>query len=200
MDILIVSSTEMEIKPFLDVHPEANVLITGVGTPATIYHLTKMVYHKKFDLLIQVGIGGTFHHTDEMGNVYAIDKDAFADLGLLSGNNFQTLDEIGLSKNSAWMHNAFETDLPKASAVTVNKVTDREEDIHIIKQKFNADIESMEGAAFHYVCSQEKLPFIQLRSVSNVVGERDKSKWKIKEAIATLNTALIDIYESKLKK
>jgi len=56
--------------------------------------------------------------------------------------------------------------------------------------EFDADIESMEGAALHYVCLQENIPFLQVRSVSNYVGERDKTKWKMKEAIHNLNTEL----------
>ena len=34
----------------------------------------------------------------------------------------------------------------------------------------------MEGAALHYACIMEHIPFIQLRAVSNFVGERDKNK------------------------
>jgi futalosine hydrolase len=49
----------------------------------------------------------------------------------------------------------------------------------------------MEGAAFHYIALMEKIPYIQLRAVSNMVGERDKSKWKMKEAINALNEQLI---------
>jgi futalosine hydrolase len=52
-------------------------------------------------------------------------------------------------------------------------------------------IESMEGAALHYVCLQEAIPFIQLRSVSNFVGERDKTKWRMEEAVDHLNRELI---------
>ena len=48
----------------------------------------------------------------------------------------------------------------------------------------------MEGAALHYVCLSEKIPFLQLRSVSNYVGERDKSKWALREAIMNLNIEL----------
>jgi futalosine hydrolase len=39
----------------------------------------------------------------------------------------------------------------------------------------------------------EKIPFIQLRGISNQVGERDKSNWKITESIALLNEHLIKL-------
>lgn len=52
-------------------------------------------------------------------------------------------------------------------------------------------IESMEGGGLHYVCLKEKIPFLQLRSVSNEIGVRDKTKWDIKGAIGNLNEQLI---------
>ena len=58
-------------------------------------------------------------------------------------------------------------------------------------RKYNVMVESMEGAAFHYVCLQEYIPFVQLRAVSNFVGERDKTKWQMREAIENLNRELI---------
>jgi futalosine hydrolase len=51
----------------------------------------------------------------------------------------------------------------------------------------------MEGAALHYVCLQSGVPFLQLRSVSNTVGVRDKTKWDIKLAITRLNETLIPL-------
>jgi futalosine hydrolase len=82
------------------------------------------------------------------------------------------------------------SDLPKVKAITINKVSDSELQKQQFMQTFNANIEIMEGAALHYVCLQENIPFLQIRSISNHVGERDKTKWKIKEAIENLNAEL----------
>ena len=60
-------------------------------------------------------------------------------------------------------------------------------------------VESMEGAALHYVCLMEKIPFLQIRSVSNVMGDRDKNRWKIKEAIENLHETLVFLIQ-KLEK
>lgn len=53
----------------------------------------------------------------------------------------------------------------------------------------------MEGAALHYVCLQEHIPFLQIRAVSNDIGQRDKSKWDFKASIATLNKELTNILQ-----
>ena len=86
--------------------------------------------------------------------------------------------------------------LPLVKSVTVNEITTRETRIQQLQQKYQPVVESMEGAAFHYIALVEKIPFVQLRAVSNTVGERDKTKWKMKEAIHTLNERLIDIINS----
>jgi futalosine hydrolase len=65
--------------------------------------------------------------------------------------------------------------------------------IGFYKNKFNPVTESMEGAALHYVCLMENIPFSQLRGISNYIGERNKKKWKMKEAILKLNDELIRI-------
>ena len=51
----------------------------------------------------------------------------------------------------------------------------------------------MEGAALHYVCLHEKIPFLQLRTVSNYVGERNKTKWNIADAFENLNLELVTL-------
>ena len=51
----------------------------------------------------------------------------------------------------------------------------------------------MEGAAFFYVCLVKNIKFIQIRSVSNFVEERNKKAWKIPLAIENLNKELKNI-------
>jgi futalosine hydrolase len=42
---------------------------------------------------------------------------------------------------------------------------------------------------------KENIPFVQIRSISNYVGERNKQKWKLKEAVQNLNKELIRLVE-----
>jgi futalosine hydrolase len=48
----------------------------------------------------------------------------------------------------------------------------------------------MEGAAFHQVCLELSIPFVQIRGISNMAGIRDKSKWNIPLAIASSTNAV----------
>ena len=200
MNLLVVAATDLEIKPFIQNNKNAEVLITGVGIPATIFHLTKQLARKEYNLVIQAGIAGTFNNALAPGSVAIIGKDAFADIGINEKGTFRTLFETGLAKendfpyNDGWLVNEHEyfryPSLFVAKGITVNKIIDDKVQIKKIREKFEADIESMEGAAFHYVCLQQKIQFLQLRSISNVAGERDKTKWMMKEAINNLNIEL----------
>jgi len=200
MNLLVVAATDFEIKPFIQNNKNAEVLITGVGIPATIFHLTKQLARKEYNLVIQAGIAGTFNNALAPGSVAIIGKDAFADIGINEKGTFRTLFETGLAKendfpyNDGWLVNEHEyfryPSLFVVKGITVNKIIDDKVQIKKIREKFEADIESMEGAAFHYVCLQQKIQFLQLRSISNVAGERDKTKWMMKEAINNLNIEL----------
>ena len=125
-------------------------------------------------------------------------QDLFADLGIHEKEEFYTLFDKGFADagtipyTNGALININETGfgLPAVNAITINTVSDRIEQSNLWQKKYNADIESMEGAAFHYVCLSENIPFLQLRSISNFVGERVKTNWKMKEALETLNSNL----------
>jgi len=203
MQILLVAATAMEIDPFLKQNPAVDHLITGVGTPATIYQLTRRLHQIDYDLVIQAGIAGSFAGSAGLAEIVLVAEDCFADLGISEKNNFYTIFEKGFAgedvfpfangwlKADAEILNGFS--VPKLRAITVNTVTDEKNKIEALVSKFDPQIETMEGAALHYVCLQEHIPFLQLRSISNYVGERDKTKWKMKEAIEQLNKALAEL-------
>jgi futalosine hydrolase len=201
MTILVVAATEMEIAPFIAQNNQVDILITGVGAPACMYALTKKLLQKKYDFVIQAGIAGTFKNQFALGETYMVKSDLFADLGIQEGNNFFTLfdggflqpDVLPYTKGQLLNPTRNYTGLKQASGITINTVSDSLAQTELYKKKYDADIESMEGAAFHYVCIQENISFLQLRSISNFVGERVKTNWKMKESIESLNEHLIRI-------
>ncbi len=200
MKLLIVAATKLEIAPLLATNKSADVLITGVGIPSTVFKLTHKLLQTKYDLVIQAGIAGTFSNPFERSEVFIIEEDTFADIGIDEKGKFQTLFEMGFANEndfpykSGWLKNEQqlfkEIALPHAKAITVNKITDDKNQLSQLCEKFQADTESMEGAAFHYVCLMQKVNFLQMRSISNMAGERDKSKWKMDEAVVILNIEL----------
>ena len=205
MNVIIVAATQFEIEFFLKENIDADILITGVGIPTTIFHLTKKLLEKKYDLALQAGIAGTFNDHFKLAEVVAVKEDTFADLGIEENGKLYSLFEKGFVNendfpycNGSLLNNnpiLEKINFPLAKGITVNKIGDSDFQNKMIKEKYLPDVESMEGAAFHYVCLQQKINFLQIRSISNFVGERDKLKWKLYEAIENLNTELLNIIE-----
>ncbi len=203
MQILVVAATGMEIAPFMANNPVDDILIAGVGAPATLYHLVKRLQLVDYDIVIQAGIAGCFNPQIPSASSVLVYRDVFADLGIEEDSTYFTLGEKGLIDTDAfpysngWLVNDSpileQIDLPKVTSITVNKISDSKLQQEQFIQKFVPDIESMEGAALHYICLQEQVPFLQLRSISNTIGERDKTKWNMNPAIENLNMNLESI-------
>ncbi len=210
MQILVTAATDMEIKPlaiylarnnFTLGRNKIKMLITGIGSVATSYALTNYCNKTSADIIIQAGIAGCFTQ-NILGEVFAVKEEVFADLGVWENKKFNTIFDLKLSgQNEApykkgLLINPYKkllalTSLKKVKGITINEITTAKKRIDWYKQNFSSVVESMEGAAFHYVCLQQKIPFIQLRAISNYIGERNKTKWKMKEAINNLNEKLI---------
>jgi len=63
-----------------------------------------------------------------------------------------------------------------------------------MKARFpEAQVESMEGAAFFYACLQKGIEPLQLRAISNYVVPRNRESWRMQEAIVALNEQLQEL-------
>ena len=210
MKCLLVSATSFETDPFFNHLPGSTVewqrLVTGVGTTATAYQLTRYLLSHDVDMVIQAGMAGTFKPSLAPAQVVAIDTDSFGDLGVEENNAWLDVFDLHLADKHAmpftdgrlinpYTNLLAAAGLPLENAVTVSEITASPVRTARLFNKYGATIESMEGAAFHFVCINEKIPFIQLRSISNVVGIRDKTQWHIESAISALNAALFSIHQ-----
>lgn len=198
--ILLVAATELEIKPlnsFLKEQQGIDVLIAGIGGVSTAYELTRQLTRERYDLVLQAGIGGSFVSKYAPGAVVVIRSECFGDLGVVEAGRRKSVFDLQLADADAFpftggrLYNPHSrlmelTGLDPANGVTINEVTTATDTIRHFKDSMGAEIESMEGAAFHYVTLLEDQPFLQVRAVSNYVGERDKAKWALKAAISNL--------------
>lgn len=218
MPITIVAATEAEILPtirflsgkgFEVQGNKIQLLITGIGAMAATYALTRHTTLQKPQLMIQAGIAGSFSQQLPILSTVVVEDDGMGDLGAEEQGSFKDIFDLQLAdqnnfpftdsrlKNptiTEWLNTGFKA----VRAITVNEISTRESRIQELKMKYQADLESMEGAAFHYVCLQEKISFVQVRCISNFVGERDKKNWKLKESIDVLNESLIHLIQESL--
>ena len=205
MRILIVSATSFELAAVKEAFSASNnheieTLLTGVGMIATSFSLTHKLATEKFDLAINIGIAGAFDKTLELGEVVDVVRDQFSEELVEDGKELKTYQEIGLQKGSSIYNSTFEisqldklsttpASFKKVEGITVNTVHGNEKSIKEVVKRLNPQIESMEGAAFFYVCNQMKVPALQIRAISNYVEKRNRDAWKIKLALNNLAEA-----------
>lgn len=206
-NILVAAATAKEISPFIESTRAGNftnidILITGIGLTASTFHLTKQFALKKYDLVIQPGVAGCFDGNTDLGEVVAVKQDAIADQSVVELEKLKTLFDLNLVPQDhypykkGWLINPDNETLKKTKlkivkAISVNQISTSKQMIKFYRDVFDPVTESMEGAALHYVCLMEKTPFLQLRSVSNYIGERNKKKWNMMDSIVNLNEVLI---------
>lgn len=214
MKTLVTSATRQEAQVLIDSlrlkkiyddfysesMSETDLLITGVGIPATLF---SMFTHNKigsYDLIINCGIAGSFSDEFPVGSVLNVVSDRFGDIGFNSSegftNVFQTKfnDRFNSVFNNGFIYNtsdypAFFRDLQKIKSVTVN--------IPEVKNYPESDIETMEGAAFMMVCKHFKKNFIQIRGISNIIRKTKREDWNFTEPINNYSKIITDFITGK---
>lgn len=217
MIILLVAATHFEIAPTvewlektstkLDESTYQNgeniirVLVTGIGGVATAFSLGVVLTSFWPDLAINAGIAGALDRNLQLGAVVHVVNEQFADLGVEQPDGrFSDLFSVGLlevnhppfiNKHLKEHFSNYNQFLHKVHGISVNKVHGNEGSIEQLRANYpNAQVESMEGAAFFYACLLAEVSFVQVRAISNYVEKRNRDNWKIPEAVANLNDVL----------
>jgi len=198
MNILVVAATQLELDAIDALKMPYGKFLSkkplGVGQVATTYHLLSEIEHQRPDLIIQIGIAGTFSSTITLGEAFVIETEYMPDMGVEENGIFQSIFEMRLLDNDQLPfsnrklinpHKTLieKTELLRANAISVNEITTSKKRIDYYINTYSPELESMEGAAFHYCCLMKEIPFVQIRGVSNYIGERDKKNWKIETAL-----------------
>jgi futalosine hydrolase len=186
MKILLVVATEQEI--INDKFKDFNLLITGMGMVNTSIQITKELMQNKYDLVINMGVAGSFSKEYIIGDVVEVVEDSFSELGFENGNDFVQFSNF-VTKYSV----ESKTNLQKVKGITVNTVHGNDKSITEIVNRLNPDVESMEGAVIFKICNEFEVPCIQIRAISNNVEKRNKENWNILLAIHNLNNEVAKI-------
>lgn len=207
MYALLVAATDKEMGRLPDLIGNSLPvvpLVTGIGIVNASYSLTKSIMNRRPDLVIHIGLCGSFRADLPIGDIVYIHTDIFGDMGATtSDGRFLSLAEMGfplIERPDGRVYNSIENGnkvddffdpcphVRACSSVTVNRVTGDPSSIELLSRVWNADCETMEGAAVALVCHAESIPYFQFRSVSNHVEPRDTTRWNIPLACDTLHT------------
>ncbi len=205
--VLIVTSVAPErdaVLRGLQQHPQFDVIIGGVGVASAAARTARaltLANSSHYRLVICAGIGGGFPEQAEIGSLVVASDIIAADLGAETPEGFISLDELGfgstripvdaelVARATAALQAA---NLPARSGpvLTVATVTGSAATAaHMAVRIPGAAVEAMEGYGVATAAHEFGLPVLELRSISNAVGPRDRAAWRIQEALESLEAA-----------
>lgn len=200
-DLLLCAATEIECALLLERFggdPRFEVVRTGVGPVNAACAVATFLAREAPLAVVVCGIGGAYPGSGlQVGDVVSAGMECYGDLGASSPTGFLDMKALGfpLVEFPTPLYN----DLPmqvfptkkRVKFVTVNTCTGTAEAASRIEARTGGAVENMEGAAVAHVAHLYRVPVGEIRGISNMVTDRDPSTWKIKEAAAAAQEALL---------
>jgi futalosine hydrolase len=151
-----------------------------------------------FTLVVSAGIAGGFAGRVEVGATVLARRSVAADLGARTDDGFLSLTELGFGQSyvdcDPTVLAGLRTALPAATVgdvLTLSTVTGTAAGTADLMAHYpDAVAETMEGFGVAAAAAQAGAAFIEIRTVSNLVGPRDRGAWRIPEALAALTDAV----------
>lgn len=214
MRILVITAVPLErdtVVRGLKGDPNFDVLAAGVGSVAVAINTAKALAASEYGLVVSAGIGGGFPGRAEVGSIVVANEIIAADLGAETPEGFISLDELGFGSARVQVDkvlvNIVTEALQKAKlsvnngpALTVSTVTGTAESAAKLTTRVpGAACEAMEGYGAALAAVGWGLPVLEIRAISNLVGPRDRTAWRIQEALDALESASSILLEVLLK-
>jgi futalosine hydrolase len=186
--------------------------ISGIGKTNAAHAATLLVKDHSPSLVVNFGIGGAYPSSRlHIGDIAVATREVYADEGVWLKDGFHSLELMGiplarnrgktlfnefpLDKRLAWkaLKSAeLIADVASGTFATVSTCTGTKKRGVEISKRLNAICENMEGAAVAHICSLYGPRFVEIRGVSNMVEDRDTSKWNIGLAAGNCQRAVIE--------
>ncbi len=182
----------------------------GVGKVNAAHSATLMLENYNVDILVLFGIGGGY--SGEVGDIVIAESESYGEEGVLTKEGWKSMESMGfpLLKDEREYYNTFPMDtnltqhtikalndagfnISSGNFVTVSQCSGTRESGEIMKKRFKGICENMEGAAVAHICTMYGIPMVEVRGISNIVGDRDMKKWNIKKAASKCNEAVIEL-------
>jgi futalosine hydrolase len=180
------------------------VAVTGIGKVNTAAAVAALLDRFEPELLINTGCAGAYRGSGlAVGDLAMATAEVFGDEGVLAPDGWHSLELIGIpaaEKNGERWFNTFpltrwamdkavyvaETagvPLHRGRFITVSTVSGTGERGEELAHRFGGVCESMEGGAAAQVALLYGIDVLEVRGVSNLVEDRDLSRWDIPRAV-----------------
>jgi futalosine hydrolase len=201
VSILVVCAVAQELAA-LPTRAGVDVVAVGVGPVEAAAGTVRAIARGRYDAVINAGIAGGFRDRCGVGDAVVCSREDYAELGLEDGTVFPLPDGAQLVRHVESDPGLMQPFLAGLVPVIVGRgvtsatVTSTTSRALVLAHRFRADVESMEGFAVLRAAQLAGVPAVEVRGVSNLVGERESNEWNFRAgaeaAVATLD-ALLDV-------
>ena len=171
---------------------------TGVGPVNAAYALTRFLTANDVGAVIVCGVGGAYPGSRlETGAVVCAESETYGDLGADAPEGFLDMQSLGFPviDGEVPLYNQLPLDLfpvtRRAPFVTCATCTGTDAMAAALVARTGGAVESMEGAAIVHVARMMGVKVGEVRGISNAVGNRDLTQWRLREAAAAARAAVI---------
>ncbi len=200
--MLICTATEFEsdlLRDQLAGDRRVRLVRMGIGPVNAAHSVTVAIAQHKPTAIIVCGIGGAYPSSGlAIGDVVAAEREIYGDLGAQSPAGFLDMEALGLGVVGTSAGTLF-NELPmqlfpaerRVNFVTVSTCTGTKAGGLALEARTRGAVENMEGAAVAHVALLHGVSVGEIRGISNIATDRDKSTWKIKEAAEAAQRQLL---------
>lgn len=197
--------------------PHFDLLLTGVSKSNAAGALASVLSQNptRYAAIINTGIAGSLPSPSSSAqfslhptNTVAATHCVFADEGIQTPAGYQTVAAMGFPISSPDSPDdtfpadptllSLFTPLVTASGpiATVSTCSGTDLLAREVALRTSAIAESMEGAACALISHRLRIPFIEVRAISNFTGDRAKQAWDIKGALVALESLFAPLFAS----
>jgi futalosine hydrolase len=181
-------------------------LAGGMGKVNAAHALTVLLERTQVSAVVNFGVAGAYVGAGlAPGQLVLATSEVYGDEGAAAPGGWISTEEIGIPlvdrggvnrfnhfPLEEWLVSAaadrlesHEMPVARGPFVTVSCCSGTAERGGELRRRFAAVCETMEGAACAHICSLYDVPFLEVRGVSNLVEDRDLSRWKLQAAAAS---------------
>jgi futalosine hydrolase len=202
VDLLICVATEIEgavlRQRLRGAASGVQIVRMGVGAVNAAHAVTVSLLRKRPGAIVVCGVGGAYPGSGlRVGDVACADTECYGDLGAAGPEGFLDMQALGFPVVDSPV--ALYNNLPmqvfpaprRVKFVTVNTCTGTDAEARALEARTGGAVENMEGAAVAHVAHMHGVPVGEVRGISNMVTDRDTSSWRLNEAAAAAQEALL---------
>jgi futalosine hydrolase len=198
--ILVVCALFPELR-FAAERAGVEFFASGVGPVEAALATARKLAHEPYAAVVNAGIAGAFRTRAQIGDAVLVGDEQLADLGLEGGAPLHLPGGAALVEreqaDAALVARCVSSSLPAAGGLTVATVTTTDATAKRLEARYGADVESMEGFSVLRAAALAGVPALEVRGISNYVGDRARSEWNF-DAGARAAAAALDAVLDRL--